>query len=90
MINPRSMCPDNLQKILCFSPHLPSCPSLESTYSCFLAGFIPNLVLREIPFFLWYQALQCSPPPQMMIIVIACSKREKKSFMDDIFILFFS
>lgn len=79
---PRSLHPDNVQKILIFPLHFRSCPSLKSTYCLFLAKFIPNAILRAICFLF---GLSNTPAPQ--IIGIAYSNRKKNSFMDDIFIL---
>lgn len=82
----RSLHPDNVQKILIFPLHFPSCPSLKSAYCLFLVKLIPNPILRKIPF-LFCLRHSNTPAPQM--IGIAYSNRKKNSFMDDIFILFY-
>lgn len=80
---PRSLHPDNVQKILIFPLHFPSCPSLKSTYCLFLVRFIPSPVLREIPFL--FGLRHSNTPAPQMVIGIAYSNRKKNPFMDDIF-----
>lgn len=84
-MHPRSLHPDNVQEILIFPLHFPSCPSL--LYCLFLVKFISNSILREIPFL--FGLRHSNTPAPQMIIGIAYSNRKKNSFMDDIFILFY-
>lgn len=86
-IYPPSLHPDNIQKILIFPLHFPSCPSLKSTYCLFLVRFLLNPILREIPFL--FGLRHSNTPAPQLIIGIAYSNRKKNSFMDDIFILFY-